>query len=87
MNNVQRVSRAFLLWLLILGGIWADCPVSALDQGLFIDNVVPGQVVPGQSFRIHGSFTGVTSASAYLSDGIWGLPLDVLEVTDQYIEA
>lgn len=87
MNNVQRAARSLLPWLFLLGGVWIGHPVFASGGDVFVESVVPEEVATGQSFRVYGGFAGVTSASAYLSDGIWGLPLEVLEVTDTYIQA
>ena len=74
------------LWvgILTLGGL----PISSLEaQSMHIGQVMPSQVTVGQTFTIHGQFPGVTSAAVFLSDGIYGLPVTVLSVTDEEISA
>lgn len=55
------------------------------DPSLFVDEVTPSEVRPGDLVTVHGSFYGVTSASMYLSDGFLGAPIEVLEVSETTI--
>lgn len=81
---VRSWSSAIALWILTLGYLALS---SAEAQDMYVDQVVPSQVTVGEVFTIEGQFPGMTSAAVFLSDGIYGLPLTVLSVTDQEISA
>lgn len=80
----QSWSAVIVGWILALGCLGFS---SAEAQDMYVDQVVPSQVNVGQVFTIQGQFPGMTSAAAFLSDGIYGLPLNVLSVTNDQILA
>ena len=80
--NWLQVGLGVGLGMLVLGKV-----ATAQETMLYVDQVVPSQVSVGQVFTIQGEFPGMTSAAAFLSDGMFGLPLTVLEVTEQQILA
>lgn len=80
----QSWSAVIAGWILALGCLGFS---SAEAQDMYVDQVVPSQVNVGQVFTIEGQFPGMTSAAAFLSDGIYGLPLTVLSVTNDQILA
>lgn len=74
------------LWVGILTLV--GLPMSSLaTQDMHVGQAEPSQVAVGQTFTIHGQFPDMTSAAVFLSDGVYGLPVTVLNVTDQEISA
>lgn len=83
MGKRQRAILVVLTSLVLVCGWVPDGALQAAE--LFIDGVLPAETSAGELFTVHGSFSGVTAASLFVSDGMVGRPLEVVSIADSEI--